>query len=74
MRQVLTRRLTIRGFIVWDFADQAEAFRRDVAAWIREGRIKYREDVVDGIENAPRAFLGLLKGKNFGKLLVRVGV
>jgi NADPH-dependent curcumin reductase len=45
---------------------------RDVSAWVREGRIKYREDVVDGLENAPRALIGLLRGENFGKLLVCV--
>jgi len=71
-RQVLSKRLTIRGFIVWDFADQAEAFERDVATWLRQGKIKYKEDLVEGLENAPQAFLGLLQGKNFGKLLVRV--
>jgi NADPH-dependent curcumin reductase len=71
-RQILTRRLTIRGFIVWDFADQAEAFERDVSTWLKQGKIKYKEDVVEGLENAPQAFLGLLQGKNFGKLLVRV--
>jgi NADPH-dependent curcumin reductase len=71
-RQVLTKRLTIRGFIVWDFASQAESFERDVSTWIREGKLKYKEDVVEGLENAPQAFLGLLQGKNFGKLLVRV--
>jgi len=71
-RQVLSKRLTIRGFIVWDFADQAEAFERDVSTWLRQGKIKYKEDVVEGLENAPQAFLGLLQGKNFGKLLVRV--
>src|SRR6266566_6150763 len=71
-RQVLTKRLTIRGFIVRDFADQAEAFGRDVSAWLQQGKIKYKEDVVEGLENAPQAFLGLLQGKNFGKLLVRV--
>jgi NADPH-dependent curcumin reductase CurA len=71
-RQVLTKRLTIRGFIVSDFAAQADAFERDVSAWVRDGKIKYKEDVVDGLENAPQAFLGLLQGKNFGKLLVRV--
>jgi NADPH-dependent curcumin reductase CurA len=69
---VLRKRLAIRGFIVWDFAEKEEDFRRDVAAWIREGRIKYREDVVEGLENAPQAFLGLLQGKNFGKLLVKL--
>ncbi len=71
-RQVLTKRLTIRGFIVRDFADQAEAFGRDVSAWLQQGKIKYKEDVVEGLENAPQAFLGLLQGKNFGKLLIRV--
>jgi hypothetical protein len=71
-RQVLTKRLTIRGFIVRDFAAQAEAFARDVSTWLQQGKIKYKEDVVEGLENAPPAFLGLLQGKNFGKLLVRV--
>jgi NADPH-dependent curcumin reductase len=72
LRQVLTKRLTMRGFIVRDFADQAEAFGRDVSTWLQQGKIKYKEDVVEGLENAPQAFLGLLQGKNFGKLLVRV--
>ena len=72
-RQVLSKRLTIRGFIFRDFADQAEAFERDVATWLGQGKIKYKEDVVEGLENAPQAFLGLLQGRNFGKLLVRVG-
>jgi NADPH-dependent curcumin reductase len=71
-RQILTRRLTIRGFIVSDFADQAQAFEHDVSGWLRGGRIRYREDVVQGLENAPAAFIGLLEGKNFGKLLVKV--
>ena len=72
MRSILTRRLTLRGFIVWDFASEEEAFLREVGGWLREGRIKHREDIVDGLENAPAAFMGLLNGKNFGKLLVRV--
>jgi NADPH-dependent curcumin reductase CurA len=72
MRAVLTKRLTIRGFIVRDFAAQAAEFERDMAQWLREGKIKYREDVVEGLQNAPQAFIGLLQGKNFGKLLVRV--
>jgi NADPH-dependent curcumin reductase len=71
-RAVLTKRLTIRGFIVWDFAAQAREFATEVGGWLRAGQIKYREDVVEGLENAPRAFMGLLKGKNFGKLVVRV--
>ena len=72
MRAVLTNRLHIQGFIVWDFAEQAETFRKEVAGWIQEGRVRYREDVVEGLENAPEAFIGLLKGRNFGKLVVRV--
>lgn len=72
MRAILTKRLTVRGFIVSDFAARCEDFHRDVSAWLREGRIKYREDVVDGLVNAPQALIGLLEGKNFGKLLVRV--
>ena len=69
---VLTKRLRIQGFIVWDFASQLGEFSDQMATWIREGRIKYREDVVEGIDKAPEAFLGLLKGRNFGKLLVKV--
>jgi NADPH-dependent curcumin reductase CurA len=73
MGSILSDRLTLRGFIVSDFAAQGPEFRRDVAGWTREGRIRYREDVVDGLAQAPKAFIGLLKGRNFGKLLVRVG-
>ena len=72
MRASLTKRLLIRGFIVYDFAEEADAFHADVGEWVRSGQIRYREDVVEGIENAPRAFMGLLEGRNFGKLLVRV--
>jgi NADPH-dependent curcumin reductase CurA len=69
---ILKKRWTLRGFIVSDFADQAADFYRDMAQWLKEGRIKYREDIVDGLDLAPEAFIGLLCGKNFGKLLVRV--
>jgi NADPH-dependent curcumin reductase CurA len=72
MRAVLTKRLTLRGFIIFDFFPRFAEFERDVGAWVRAGKIKYREDVVEGLEAAPRAFIGLLRGKNFGKLLVRV--
>ena len=73
MRNVLTKRLLVRGFIVTDFAAVFGDFLRDVSQWIKEGRIKYREDVAEGLEIAPAAFIGLLKGKNFGKQLVRIG-
>lgn len=68
---VLVNRLTIKGFIVSDHADRAGAFFTDAPGWIREGRLKYREDIVDGLENAPAAFLRLFEGSNVGKLLVR---
>jgi NADPH-dependent curcumin reductase len=69
---VLRKRLLLRGFIVSDFALKQPDFLRDVGEWVSASRIKYREDIVDGLENAPAAFLGLLQGKNFGKMLVRV--
>jgi hypothetical protein len=69
---VLTKRLTVRGFIISDHAARADEFLGEVSAWVREGRIKYREDIVDGLERAPEAFIGLLQGRNFGKLIVRV--
>jgi NADPH-dependent curcumin reductase len=72
MFSVLRKRLLLRGFIVSDFAAKQGDFLRDVGEWLRSGRLKYREDVVEGLEQAPAAFLGLLQGKNFGKLLVRV--
>jgi NADPH-dependent curcumin reductase CurA len=71
-RAVLTKRLTIRGFIVSDFARLQPDFLRDVSTWLREGRIKYREDVIEGLQNAPGGLIGLLKGENFGKRVVRV--
>jgi NADPH-dependent curcumin reductase len=69
---LLARRLTVRGFIVSDHISRMKDFQRDMSGWLREGKIKYREDIVDGLENAPTAFLGLLKGKNFGKMIVQV--
>ena len=72
MRSVLTNRLRIQGFIVWDYAAQQQEFLDTVGGWIRSGQLKYREDIVEGLEAAPAAFQGLLVGKNFGKLVVRV--
>ncbi len=72
MRAVLTKRLTVRGFIVWDFAHLLDDFLRDVSEWLKQGRLKYREDVVEGLDQAPRALIGLLRGENFGKVVVRV--
>ncbi len=72
MRQVLVKRLTIRGFLVFDFANQQPDFLAEVGPLVRDGCIKYREDIVEGLENAPRALIGLLRGENFGKVIVRV--
>ncbi len=72
MGLALVRRLMIRGFIVFDHAHLEPDFIRDAGGWIRSGALKYREDVVEGLDNAVGAFLGLLRGENFGKLLVRV--
>ncbi len=73
MRAVLTKRLTIRGFIVSDFAGRHADFLRDMSTWVREGKVKYKEFVTEGLDSAPDALMGLLKGANFGKQLVRVG-
>jgi len=72
MRAVLTNRLLIRGFIVRDYADQQADFLRDMSGWLREGRVKYREHRVKGLENAPATLIGLLKGANFGKVVIEV--
>ncbi|WGY04604.1 NADP-dependent oxidoreductase [Nocardioides sp. QY071] len=74
MARVLTLSLTIRGFIQSEFEPTlTEAFQRDMTAWVRDGRVRYREDIVEGLESTPEAFRGLLVGRNFGKLLVKVG-
>jgi len=73
MRAVLSKSLTMRGFINYDFAPEHYApFLREVGSGIADGRIRYREDFVDGLEKAPEAFIGMLEGRNFGKLIVRV--
>lgn len=73
LTQVLTRSLTVRGFIVDEFQrSHGRDFVRDMTQWVADGSVRYREDVVDGLDSAPEAFRGLLRGKNMGKLLVRV--
>jgi NADPH-dependent curcumin reductase len=72
LRPLLVQRAMIKGFIVSDHNDRAQAFLQEVAPLVMSGRITYREDIVDGLDNAPSAFIGLLHGKNFGKLMVRV--
>ena len=72
MRAVLSRRIEIRGFIVWDFAHQAEAFHREVGAWMADGSMRALEHRVDGLERAPAALVDMLAGRNTGKVLVKV--
>jgi len=69
---VLRERVKIKGFIIFDHYNRMGAFQQDMRGWLREGRIRYREEVIDGLENAPRGLIGLLQGENFGKLIVRV--
>jgi len=70
---ILARRVRMQGFIILDhYADRFTAFRHDMSQWIAQGRIKFQEDIVEGLEQAPAAFIGLLQGRNFGKLVVRV--
>lgn len=71
-RNILTRRLSVQGFIIFDHFHRFPAFMAEVAPMIADGRVQYRETVADGLEAAPEAFLALLKGGNFGKQLVRV--
>jgi NADPH-dependent curcumin reductase CurA len=74
MGQILRKKLTVRGFIIFDdFGHLYQEFAGEMANWVKSGRIKYREDVIDGLENAPEAFIGLLNGENFGKRVIRVG-
>jgi len=70
---ILRKRLKVQGFIVFsEYGDRFPEFQREMSSWLQEGTVKYREDVVEGLENAPGAFLGLFEGRNFGKLVVRV--
>lgn len=69
----IAKRLTLKGFIVLDHMDRMPHFYADMADWIKDGRIKWTETIVYGIEHAPKALIGLFKGENFGKMLVKIG-
>jgi NADPH-dependent curcumin reductase CurA len=70
---MVTKRLRLQGFIVMDHDDRYAAFLAEVAPWVRDGSLRYRETIVEGLERVPEAFAGLFRGDNVGKMLVRVG-
>jgi NADPH-dependent curcumin reductase CurA len=72
MGLVVSRRLTLRGYIILDHPDRRPAFVEEMSGWLRAGKVRSRETIVDGLENAPEAFLGMLRGDNTGKMLVRL--
>ena len=73
MRTILVKRLKVQGFIIFDdYGHRYDEFAKDMSQWLSTGKIKYREHLVDGLESAPNAFIGMLDGQNFGKLVVRV--
>lgn len=72
-RTILTKRIRMQGFIIFDdYGPRYGEFHGQMRSWLDEGKIKFREDIVEGLENAPQAFIGLLEGKNFGKLIIHV--
>ncbi len=68
----LRQRVRIQGFIIFDHYRRMGAFQQEMGAWVREGRVRYREELLEGLENAPRGLIGMLQGENFGKVIVRV--
>lgn len=70
---LLVKRALIKGFLVGDYQERHAEFVKDVSQWLQTGKLKYKEDIINGLEAAPKAFIGLLQGKNFGKLIVQVG-
>jgi NADPH-dependent curcumin reductase CurA len=72
MSAILRKSLTVRGFLQRDFLAHYPTFLKEMGEWVAKGEVRYREDFVDGLENAPAALIGMLEGRNFGKLVVRV--
>ncbi|MBU2888776.1 NADP-dependent oxidoreductase [Celeribacter halophilus] len=74
MGQILRKKIKMQGFIIFDDFDHLyPEFAKEMGAWIESGEIQYREEIIDGLENALEAFIGLLNGENFGKRVIRVG-
>ncbi|MCL4163085.1 UNVERIFIED_CONTAM: hypothetical protein GTU68_019771 [Idotea baltica] len=73
MKTILIKRIKMQGFIIFDdYQDRYGEFATEMSQWVKEGKIMIHEDIVDGLENAPEAFIGLLEGENSGKLVIRV--
>jgi len=72
--QIITKRIMIQGFMVFDLVASfgLDAFLKDVPEWLVKGELRYKEDIVQGLENAQDAFIGMLQGKNFGKALIQL--
>jgi NADPH-dependent curcumin reductase CurA len=69
---IVTKRLTLRGFVVMDFEDQWEAALKELQGWVASGQLKVQEDIIEGLENTPAALIGLLNGDNRGKRMIKV--
>ncbi len=73
MSTILVKRIKMQGFIIFDdYGHRYEEFAKDMGDWLSQGKIQYKEQLVEGLEQAPQAFIGLLEGKNFGKLVIKV--
>lgn len=72
LSNLIYNRVTMKGFVVYEFNDMRDQFLRDMRGWMKQGRMKYEETIMEGIENAPAALIGLLEGRNTGKMLVRL--
>jgi NADPH-dependent curcumin reductase CurA len=69
---IVVKRLVMQGFIVMDYMDQRDQALKDLQSWVASGQLKVQEDVIDGLENTPKALIGLLAGENRGKRMIRV--
>ena len=72
LSNIIYSRVMLRGFVGTDFMHLYADFQRDMAGWLKDGKVKYQETILDGITNAPSALIGLLEGKNSGKMLVKL--
>ncbi|MGH7010217.1 MAG: NADP-dependent oxidoreductase, partial [Caulobacteraceae bacterium] len=73
LSNIIYRRVTIRGFVATDFMPLQPQFQKDMREWLKAGKIKWKETILEGIEEAPHAMVGLMQGENIGKMLVRLG-